>query len=167
MARARTWILIIFAGIGIIVVCLMAAAGLGTVWLMRHINTQPATATSAVKTFEQERARLGAQQALLTLDDIENDAASVQRKIDNLPVSSTPATEMEILVWSPNKDRTVRITLPFWLLKLGRKKITIAGADSFDFDRLKIDVSQLERIGPKLIADIERPGGERVMVWTR
>jgi len=167
MARVRTWILIIFAGIGIIVVCLLAAAGFGTFWLMRHINTQPATATSAVKTFEQERTRFGTERALLNLDDLDSDAAAIQRKIDALPVSPTPATDMEVLVWSPNNDRTVRITLPFWLLKLGRKKITIAGADSFDFDRLKIDVSQLERIGPKLIADIERPGGERVMVWTK
>lgn len=167
MARVRTWILIIFAGIGIIVVGFIAVAGIGIYAVTRNFKIQPATATSAVKTFEQERTRFGAQQALLTLDDIDNDAAAVQRKIDNLPISATPATEMEILVWSPNRDRTVRISLPFWLLKLGRKKITIAGADSFDFDRLNVDVTQLERIGPRLIADIERPGGERVMVWTK
>jgi hypothetical protein len=70
-------------------------------------------------------------------------------------------------VWSPNSERTVRISLPFWLLKLGRKKIDIGGADSFDFERMQIDVNQLERIGPKLLADLERPGGERVLVWTK
>ncbi len=166
MARARTWILIIFASIGAIVIFLMVAAGVGTFWLMRHISTQPATATSAVKTFDQERARFGTEPALLNLDDLDNGFA-IQKKIDSLPASPTPATEMGILVWSPDNNRTVRIALPFWLLRLGRKKITISGADSFDFDRLKIDVGQLERIGPRLIADIERPGGERVLIWTK
>ena len=28
-------------------------------------------------------------------------------------------------------------------------------------------LERLERIGPKLIVDVERPGGERVLVWTK
>jgi len=166
MAKARTWILIILASIGTIVLALFVMAGVSTYWVMQHIKTQPATATSAVKTFEQQRAQFGAEQALLTLDDVENPSAIV-KKIDRLPAGATPATNMEILVWSPDSERTVRISLPFWLLKLGRRKIDIGGANAFDFDRLRIDVNQLERIGPKLIADLERPGGERVLVWTR
>lgn len=166
MAKARTWILIILAGIGTIVLALLVLAGVGTYWLTQHIKTQPSTATGAVKTFEQQRAQFGAEQPLLLLDDIEN-PATIVKKIDRLPVATAPASNMEILVWSPDSERTVRISLPFWLLKLGRKKINISGANTFDFDRLQIDVNQLERIGPKLIADLERPGGERVLIWTR
>jgi hypothetical protein len=166
MAKVRTWILIIFAGIGLIVVCLLVLAGVGGMWVVRHIKTEPATATSAVKTFEQERARFGVEKALISFDDVDS-PSGIQKKFDALPASATPATEMEILVWSPDSGRTVRISLPFWLLKMGRRKIDIAGADSFDFDRLRIDVNQLERIGPKLIADLERPGGEKVLVWTK
>lgn len=166
MAKARTWILAILAIIGGLVLVLFVLAGASTYWVMKHIKTTPATATSAVKTFEQERAQFGVQQALLSLDELEKPAA-IQKKIDDLPAGATPATTMEVLVWSPNSERTVRISLPFWLLKLGRKKIDIGGADSFDFDRMQIDVNQLERIGPKLLADLERPGGERVLVWTK
>ena len=166
MAKARTWILIILAVIGAIVVGLFVLAGVSGYWVMQHVKTQPATATSAVKTFDQERAQFGTQTALLTADEIEN-GSTVQRKIDALPAAAKPATNMEILVWSPTSERTVRISLPFWLLKLGRKKIDITGADAFDFDRLRIDVAQLERIGPRLIVDLQRPGGERVLVWTK
>lgn len=166
MAKARTWILGILAAIGGLVICLFVLAGASTYWVVQHIKTQPATATAAIKTFEQERTRFGAEQALVTLDEFEKPAA-IQQKIDALPPGSTLATTMEILVWSPNSERTVRISLPFWLLKLGRKKINITGADSFDFERLQIDVNQLERIGPKLLADLERPGGERVLIWTK
>ena len=83
-----------------------------------------------------------------------------------MPTSTTKPTEMAILVWDPDGERTVRIALPFWLLKMGKRKIDI-GSNAFDFDRLRIDVRDLERIGPKLIADIQKPGGERVLVWSR
>ena len=118
------------------------------------------------ESFEEERARLGDAKALITSDELDTPAV-IQKKIDALPASQTPVSEMHILVWSPDSQRTVRITLPFWLLKMGRKKIDISGADSFDFDRLRIDVNQLERIGPQTLVDLARPGGERVLVWTK
>lgn len=166
MAKARNWLLIIFAVIGVLVVCVVAFAGVGIYAVTRNFKIQPATATTAVKTFEQARAQFGAEKPLLTLEELET-PATVQKKIDALPAAQTLASNLEILVWAPNDERTVRITLPFWLLKFGRKKINISGADSFDFDRLRIDINQLERIGPKLIVDLERPGGERVLVWTK
>lgn len=165
MAKARTWIIIILAIVGFCVIGLMVAAGAGTFWLMRHVNTSPSSATQAVKTFEQERARFGAEKPLIGIEDVENGPA-VQKRIDALPTSAVKPTEMAILVWDPDQERTVRIALPFWLLKLGKRKIDI-GSNAFDFDRFRIDPRDLERIGPKLIADIQRPGGERVLVWSR
>jgi len=132
---------------------------------MRHIKTAPATATQAVKTFEEERARFGTEKPLIGLEDVE-DGPAVQKRIDAMPTSTIKPTEMAILVWDPDGERTVRIALPFWLLKMGKRKIDI-GSSAFDFDRYRIDVRDLERIGPKLIADIQKPGGERVLVWSR
>ena len=84
-----------------------------------------------------------------------------------LPPAATPATDLAILVWDPTDERTVRISLPFWVLKLGRRKIDIGNSGGFDFERLNIDVDQLEKIGPRLLVDVQRPGGERVLVWTK
>ena len=165
MAKARTWIIAILAIIGFFVVCLVVLAGAGTMWMMRHINKTPSTATQAVRTFYQERSRFGDEKPLIGIDDVDN-AAGVQKRIDAMPTSAVKPTEMAILVWDPDQERTVRIALPFWMLKLGKRKIDI-GRNAFDFDRLRIDPNELERIGPKLIADIQRPGGERVLVWTR
>jgi uncharacterized integral membrane protein len=41
MAKARTWIIVILAIVGAIVIGLMVMAGVGTMWMMRHINTAP------------------------------------------------------------------------------------------------------------------------------
>lgn len=165
MAKARTWIIVILSIIGFIVVCLMVMAGAGAYWVGSHIKTAPSTATQAVKTFDQERARFGTEKPLIGSEDIDN-AAGVQKRLEALPTASVKPTEMSVLVWDPDDERTVRIALPFWMLKIGKRKIDI-GSGAFDFDRFSIDVNDLERIGPKLIVDLTRPGGERVLVWTR
>lgn len=165
MPKARTWLIIILSIVGFIVVCLMVLAGAGAYWVGKHIQTSPTTATQAVKTFDQERARFGTEKPLIGMEDVEN-AAGVERRLEAMPTSKIKPTEMEVLAWDPEGERTVRVALPFWLLKVGKRKIDIGGG-GFDFDRFRIDVSDLERIGPKLIVDITRPGGERVLVWTR
>jgi hypothetical protein len=161
----RKWIVIIFAVIGVFVVGLMVLAGAGAMWVGRHININQASSSDAIRTFDQERARFKDEKPLITADDL-NDTSGVQRRVNALPASSTKPTEMAILVWDPDEQRTVRIALPFWLLKIGKRKIDI-GASTFDFERFRLDVNDLERIGPRLIADFQRPGGERVLLWTR
>jgi hypothetical protein len=175
MAKARTWIIGILVFLGVCVVGLLVFAGLTTMWVMRHISTAPASATSAVKTFDEERARFGTQTPLLKLDDLDRldrmdrmeRAAELNKRLSALPPAAAPATDLAILVWDPTDERTVRISLPFWLLKLGKRKIDIGNSSGFDFERLNIDVEQLEKIGPRLLVDLQRPGGERVLVWTR
>ena len=119
MAKARTWILIIFAAIGLLVVALLVMAGVGGMWVMRHVKTEPATATDAVKTFEQELARFGTQKALLSLEDIER-PGNIQKKIDEIQPGAKPATDMEILVWSPDSSR-----IAFWSNREGTKGIFV------------------------------------------
>ena len=166
MAKARNWIVIILAVIGGLVLCLVAAAGFGTYMIMKRIKTESATATAAVKTFDAQRAEFKGQTALFTMEDLENPDAAL-KKIGAMPAGPAPATDLHVLVWSPDDQRTVNISLPFWLLKMGKRKIDIGGAEGFDFERFNVDAAQLERIGPRLFADFEKPGGERILIWTK
>jgi hypothetical protein len=72
-----------------------------------------------------------------------------------------------VLAWEPDDERVVQVSLPFWLLKLGRHKVDVTGKRGFDLDRLNIDVQELERVGPVLILDLHAPSGQRVLVWTK
>jgi hypothetical protein len=75
---------------------------------------------------------------------------------------------MVVMVWDQDKERLVQVSMPFWLLKLGRRKIDLANGDrGFDIERLNIDVGELERIGPMLVLDLRSASGERVLVWTQ
>jgi hypothetical protein len=40
-------------------------------------------------------------------------------------------------------------------------------ANGFDFQRLNLDVDELERIGPALVFDFRNQDGVRVLLWTQ
>jgi hypothetical protein len=61
----------------------------------------------------------------------------------------------------------VKISLPFWLLRMGRRKIDVGKDAGFDLDRLNLDVNELERIGSMLVFEHRAPSGERVLIWTQ
>jgi hypothetical protein len=61
----------------------------------------------------------------------------------------------------------VNVSVPFWILRMGKQKMDFAGRDGFNFDRLHLNVADLERIGPALILDYRPANGERVLIWTQ
>jgi hypothetical protein len=52
------------------------------------------------------------------------------------------------------------------MLRLGRQKIDIASG-AFDFERMQLDVNELERVGPVLLFDVHEGSGKRVLIWTQ
>jgi hypothetical protein len=61
---------------------------------------------------------------------------------------------------NPDRQRLVKVSLPFWVLKFGKQKIDIMEG-GFDFQRLQLDVNELQRVGPILLFDYRSNGGER------
>ena len=166
MAQKRNWLVIILAIIGAIVVCLFVLAGAGAYMVARHITSKSSTATAAVKTFEDQRAQFNGQTPVIALDDLDSPEV-VRKKLDALPTSTTPISDLHVLVWSPDSQRTVDISLPMWILKMGKRKMDFGSNSGVDFERYRIDITDIERIGPHLLVDLEKPGGERVLVWTK
>ena len=85
-----------------------------------------------------------------------------------LGYSSLTADTLYMLAWDPDQSRLVRVSLPFWLLRIGRHKVRVMReANGFDFQRLNLDVDELERIGPALVFDFRNQDGVRVLLWTQ
>ena len=63
----------------------------------------------------------------------------------------------------------VRVTIPFWLLRLkvGGTTIDLNRGGKMDLEDLKLSVEDLERFGPTLIVDHSSRDGERVLVWSQ
>jgi hypothetical protein len=165
MASRKTWLWIILGGLGLCVMALFAIAGAGVYFVAQHFDTEPATGAEALRAFDDARARFKDAKPLFEID--ERERPHLTRELSALPTSPSKPENLWIFAWDADEERTVKVSLPFWLLRLGRQKIDIGGG-SLDFDRLNIDVRELERVGPLLLFDHRNATtGERVLVWTQ
>jgi len=166
MPKAKTWIWIIVGFVGLCFLALVAFAGASVYFLRQHIKIEASSDTKSLKAFETARAAFKDQRPLLEMDNLNRPRQT--RSLTSLPTAAVKSTDMVVMVWDQDKERLVHVSMPFWLLKLGRRKIDLANGDrSFDIERLNLDVTELERVGPILVLDLRSASGERVLVWTR
>lgn len=166
MPKRKTWIWIIVGVLAVCVLVMLAIAGAGVYFVASHIDTRVSSSTDANVEFDKARALLNNQKPLFELDSRER--PRLTREIASLPTATAKPEYLWILAFDPDRQgRLVRINLPFWLLRLGRKKIQVMDRGEFDLSRLNIDVADLERIGPQLLVDHRSNSGERVLVWTK
>lgn len=74
-------------------------------------------------------------------------------------------TALHVLVWAPHEGKIVRLSLPFWLLRLAPDHAVKLDVGDVDLGELKLSVQDLERAGPGpvLVRDSRE---SRVLVWT-
>ena len=165
MATARTWLWIILGFIGICVLSLVVMAGAGVYYVSRHISVQRTSSPQALRSLEETRARF-ATPPLVELDVWERPHET--RPIADLPSAATAPTNLYVLAWDPDDGTLARVAVPFWVLRLGRRKIEfLKGSRGFNYQSLNLDLDQLERIGPALVLDHRLSSGERVLIWTQ
>src|SRR5712675_170408 len=131
MATAKTWLWIILGFVGVCVLGMSVIAGAGIYFVSKHINVRATTSASALQTFETARARFAGQQPLIELDAFER--AREVRRITELPTSDAKPADLHILVWKASDNQLVNVSVPFWVLRLGRQKMDFFGTD-FNFD---------------------------------
>jgi hypothetical protein len=165
MAKKRTWLWILGGLFLLCVIALIAIAGAGMYFISQHIDTARTSGDDAQRAFET--ARRPYKEPLFELDRFER--VQLRRPLRELPTSTTRPQHLWILAWDPDDERLVKVSLPFWLLKMGRRNIDIGtnGHGGFQLEQLDLDMHELERIGPALIVDHRAPSGARVLIWTQ
>jgi hypothetical protein len=161
----KTWIWIIVGVLGAGVLFLVVIAGVGVYYVSQHIDTERATVAEAGKAFDSARAPFKEQRPLIELDSSERPRPG--RPLADIPTSTVKPKELRILIWNPEEQRIVRFSIPFWFLRFSRDEVRVMDEGGFDFQRLKLDFKELERIGPALVLDARGRSGERVLVWTQ
>ena len=164
MAKVKTWVWVVVGVFALCVLGVIALAAAG-IWFARsHIDIQNATTTSATDDFQRVRDRFAGQQPLIELDD----RGHVVRTHTDRPMSDLRPDSLYVMAFDPDDGRIVRLTIPFWLLRLKMRGTRInVGGDDFDLEDLKMTVEDLERYGPTLIVDHKGEDGERVLVWSQ
>jgi hypothetical protein len=162
----RTWLWIVVGFFGLCVLGLVLVAGAGFYFVSHHIAMQRTSSSSALQALDEARSAFKTLDPLIEVDSL--DQPHAVRAIDRLPTSPVKPQNLHILAWNPDDGRLARISLPLWILRMGRRKMDLLhDTQNFDFERLNLDVAELERIGPALILDYRAPRGERVLIWTQ
>jgi len=166
MATAKTWLLIGLGFLGFCVLGLCLIAGAGFYFVSHHINLQKTTSSNAVRLLDSARDRFKSVQPLIEVDAFEHPRET--RVLADIPTSPIKPTNLCVLAWNPDDGKLVRVAVPFWVLRLGNEKLSfLHDRQGLNFDRLRLDSSELERIGPTLVLDYRSPSGERVLLWTQ
>jgi hypothetical protein len=160
----KTWIWIIVGIGGFGLLMMLAVAGAGVYFVPRHIETQRTSGADALRAFDDARARFKDQPPIVEVQSYGRKHRT--RDLSKVPSSSQRPEHLWILAWDPDEGRIVKISLPFWLLEMGRRRIDV-NTDGFDFNELDLDVKELRRIGPALVLDFRETSGERVLIWTQ
>ncbi len=163
--KKRTWVAVAVAILIILGIFGVALVGGAAFWVRRHINAQFTSVEAASSEFERERARFAGQSPLIELQ-AENERPIVHRRTAE---ARTELQTLRVLVYDARAGKIVRVSLPFWLLRLAPSKplrLSGSGVD-FDSDHMRLTVDDLERAGPGLLLDAKNGrNGEQVLAWT-
>lgn len=163
----RTWLWVIGGAAVFILIAIVGIAAVSVLYVSRHVQATTMSIGDAIATFESARGRFGQQQPLYELDDEEQPFTTVD--LTSLPSSTDRPSALFIQAWNPDEARLVKMSIPFWLLRLAPADMKVdARTDSrhFDFHDLHLDIEQLDRIGPALVMDYRNENGVRVLLWT-
>jgi hypothetical protein len=164
-ARRRTWWQVVIAGLVVLGIATIALVGGTTLYIYRHIRSDLVPADAAAERMAAAKARFGASPAFLRVDA---HGRAVVNGREGGGAHQRLAT-LRALAYDPASGKLVDISVPFWLLRLvPNGRISLDGASGLDIsaERLNLNVSALEDLGPGLVIDQEDRGGRKVLVWT-
>jgi hypothetical protein len=146
-------------------VVLVAAAGAGIYYVTRHVQAEPSSSADAIREFDAVKQSFANARPLYEMDRADHPRAT--KPLSSLPTAPTPPKDLRVLVWDPDQERVLKLSLPFWMLRLGKQKFSLPQGQGVDLDRFDLDLGQLERIGPALVVDYRHAEGARVLLWTQ
>jgi len=79
-------------------------------------------------------------------------------------------TSMHVTAFDPRERHLVRVTVPFWLVRLAPQgHMRVNGTEileDLDTPTGRLTPADIESLGPGLLLDDTRPDGTRVIIWT-
>jgi hypothetical protein len=164
--KVKPWVWIVLGILGCGVLCVVVLAAAGFYFFTRHIETHETSPAAAAKDFEEIRSHFSGQKPLIELD---TRGRFLKSNLDRpTPPNAARPQDLYVLAFDPDDGRIVRVSIPFWMLRLKMRGATIdLNGSRMDLEDLKLTVEDLERFGPTLIVDHSSANGDHVLVWSQ
>lgn len=166
--RKKTWISVAIAAVLVLGILAAAAVGGTAYFFARHVHTQAVETADATKEFASARGRFSGEPALIVMQ--RGDQPVLHRELLKTEMPSKPLETLRVLAYDPDAEKLVRVSIPFWLLRLAptNKRMSFLSDNGIDFDsdRVHLSLDDLERRGPGLVVDHTDRRGSLLLVWT-
>jgi len=166
MARPK-W-LPIALGIAIFVFIVGAGiVGTGIYLVSRQVSMTSTTTEDPEAAFAEARSKLAGQKPYIEFEENDLESKPIVHR-ENEREGRPPLNNLHVLIWDEREHKLVRLTLPFWIVRLGRSgdlRLDPEQTGMRDGLRLSVTAADLERNGPGLVLDVKGRRGERLLVW--
>jgi hypothetical protein len=168
MAKKKWGLIVLGIVIFVVIVC-VGAVGIVGFLTYRQMDVHTTTTASPDEEFAKALAPFEGQAPFIDLPARRGEGTPVVHR-EQEGKEPIPLSTLHILAWDPGEKKLVRLSLPFWILRLGgNRPIRMNSGQGFlDANvRLDVTVEEIERHGPGLILNYTAPRGERVVVWAQ
>ena len=163
----RTWVWVLVGLLVVVVIGFAVLLGLGMMVVTRNMQVTEAGRESAERAIDDARARFAGQVPLVTLDGDGHDARLSRTELDRRIAAhqGPPPESMWIMAWDPDEQRLIKLSVPFWLLRMSPNSNLTVDLPGIGKSRSDLKIDELERAGPGLFLD-STVEGAMILVWT-
>ncbi len=160
MAKKRSTLVLVIVGVTVCTVLLVAG---GLVWFFTSaLERSPADEATAEARFEELRDRFRGVTPIFAMGPngpILNRQPPPKRATGQL-------RSMQMLGWDCNDEELVRVTIPFWMIRMKPGDINVGSRDGNRSVRLALSADDIEGYGPTLLLDHTDEEGYHLVLWT-
>lgn len=125
--------------------------------------TENVTENSAVDEFEAVLAKFPGQQPLIQMVD---DRPQLMPERVAKGNSNTSLTTLHVLAFDRADGEMVRLSLPFWLLRMQSGPIRLSAYQQGWDDRdVSFEIKDIEKAGPGIVMDVRERNEGRLLIW--
>lgn len=156
----RTWVKATLAGVGVLAVGFAVLAGTGAYYVLRNLDTRSVSEAEIGSDFQAIRTRFGARPPLIEVADPQKADIRIQRPAEP---DGRPVSTLHVLTWEAEDRSVFRTEVPLWLMRFS--SANVLSHLGIAPERFRLTVQDIERYGPGVVVDFNRPGKSRVLVW--
>lgn len=169
MSTKKTWISIVVAVVIILGLLALTVVGGTAFFIYRHVDATFTSEMTAEQEFAAARARFEGQRPLIEIRRDTDEPILHRDLLKDAKMPEKPLESLRVLAYDDNAGKLVRVSIPFWLLRLfPSKNLSFLSGEGIDLDthRIRLTMDDLERRGPGLLLDQKDRRGSHVLVWT-
>ena len=160
MAKKRSTLVLVVIGVAVCAILLVAG---GLVWFFTSaLERSPADEATAEARFQELRDRFRGVTPLFVMGP---NGPVLNRQRPSTRAASQ-LRSMQMLGWDRNDEELVRVTLPFWMIRMKPGDINVSSGEGNRSVRLSLSADDLEGYGPTLLLDHTDEEGYHLVLWT-